>query len=53
METLIARCGGLDTHQAIVVASLLIYLVRGKVKKIVRTFGTATRELRALRNWLH
>jgi transposase len=52
METLIARCCGLDTHQATVVACLLISLANGKVKKVIRTFGTTTRELLALREWL-
>src|SRR5437868_14165318 len=52
METMIARCCGLDTHQATVVACVLISLANGKVKKVVRTFGTTTRELLALREWL-
>jgi transposase len=43
---------GLDVHQATVVACLLIVLNNGKVKKQIRTSGTTTRELVALRDWL-
>jgi transposase len=35
-----------------VVACLLIVLKNGKVHKEIRTFGTTTRELLALREWL-
>jgi transposase len=52
METLVERGCGLDVHQATVVACLLIVLKSGKVHKQIRTFGTTTRELLALREWL-
>lgn len=52
METLVERGCGLDVHQATVVACLLIVLKRGKVHKEIRAFGTTTRELLALREWL-
>jgi transposase len=52
METLVERGCGLDVHQATVVACLLIVLKSGKVHKEIRTFGTTTRELLALREWL-
>jgi transposase len=52
METLIERGCGLDVHQATVVACLLIVLKNGQVQKQVRTFGTTTRELLPLREWL-
>ncbi len=52
MQTLIERGCGLDVHQATVVACLLIVLKNGKVQKQIRTFGTTTRELLALREWL-
>jgi len=39
-------------HQATVVACLLIVLKNGKVQKEMRTFGTSTRELLGLRQWL-
>ncbi len=43
---------GLDVHQATVVACLLSVLDSGKVKKEIRSFGTTTRELLSLRDWL-
>ena len=52
MQTMMERGCGLDVHQATVVACLLIVLQNGKVQKQVRTFGTTTRELLALREWL-
>jgi transposase len=52
MQTLVERGCGLDVHQATVVACLLIVLGSGKVHKQVRTFGTTTRELVSLREWL-
>jgi transposase len=52
MQTLM-ECGcGLDVHQATVTACLLIVLKSGQVRKQVRTFGTTTRELLSLREWL-
>jgi transposase len=39
-------------HKATVVACLLSVLDSGKVKKQIRTFGTTTRELLSLREWL-
>ena len=52
METLVERGCGLDVHKAAVVACLLIVSKNGKVHKQIRTFGTTTRELLALREWL-
>jgi transposase len=52
MQTLIERGCGLDVHQATVVACLLIVLKNGKVQKQMQTFGTTTRELLGLRDWL-
>jgi len=52
MQTLVERGCGLDVHQATVVACLLIVLKSGKVHKQIRTFGTTTRELVSLREWL-
>jgi transposase len=49
----VVECGcGLDVHQATVVACLLIVRKDGKVQKQVRTFGTTTRELLSMREWL-
>jgi len=52
MQTLVERGCGLDVHQATVVACLLIVLKNRQVQKQVRTFGTTTRELMGLREWL-
>jgi transposase len=52
MEASIERACGLDVHQATVVACLLIGTANGKVKKVLRTFGTTTRDLLALSEWL-
>src|SRR5215472_8259191 len=52
MQALIERGCGLDVHQATVVACLLMVRRDGKVQKQMRTFGTTTRELVGLREWL-
>ena len=52
MQTLVERGCGLDVHQATVVACLLIVSTKGRVQKQVRTFGTTTRELVSMREWL-
>jgi len=51
MEVLYARCCGLDVHQRLVVACLSL-VEEGLRHKEVRTFGTPTRELISMRNWL-
>jgi len=52
VQTLVERGCGMDVHQATVVACLLVVLKDGKVQKQIRTFGTTTRELLTLREWL-
>jgi transposase len=52
MQTLVERGCGLDVHQATVVACLLIVSPNGKIRKQMRTFGTTTRELLSMRQWL-
>lgn len=52
MGAIIERCCGLDVHQATVVACVLVGPADRKPKKEVRTFGTFTRDLLALREWL-
>ena len=52
MQTMVERGCGLDVHQATVVACLLIVQKDGRVQKQMRTFGTTTRELLSLREWL-
>jgi transposase len=51
MEVLYARCCGIDVHQRMVVACLSL-VEAGLRRKEVRTFGTTTRELISMRNWL-
>jgi hypothetical protein len=52
MQTLVERGCGVDVHQATVVACLLTVLKNGTVQKRMRAFGTTTRELMSLREWL-
>ncbi|GAC1354199.1 MAG: hypothetical protein NVSMB38_32020 [Ktedonobacteraceae bacterium] len=46
------RCCGLDVHKKIVVACLIVILANGQRQKEIRTFGTTTRDLLALLDWL-
>ena len=52
MEVLLERCAGLDVHQASVVRCVLIGVSGRKPQKLLRSFGTTTRELEALKAWL-
>ena len=52
MEALLERCAGLDVHQASVVGCVLIGVPGRRPQRLLRTFGTTTRELEALRAWL-
>lgn len=52
MEAIVERACGLDVHQAKIVACLLIGAANQKPRKQVRTFGTMTRDLESLRDWL-
>jgi transposase len=52
MRVLVERACGLDVHQAVIVACLLIGKAHGKVRKEVRSFATTTAGLLALRDWL-
>ena len=51
MELLIARCAGLDVHQATVVATVRVPRRRA-AGGCTETFGTMTPDLLALREWL-
>jgi transposase len=51
VETMIARCCGLDVHNAQLTACVRL-LIDGVVTQIVETFGTTTPDLLALRDWL-
>lgn len=53
MELLIARCAGLDVHQATVVATVRVPDDEGGRRTVTHTFGTMTPDLLALREWLH
>ena len=52
MEVIISRGCGLDVHQAMTVACLLVGSPDGKPRQEIRTFSTLTRDLIALRDWL-
>jgi transposase len=52
MEQLIERCGGLDVHRDTVASCVRVPGPNGKRQQAVRTFGTTTAELLALRDWL-
>jgi len=51
MEVVYERCCGLDVHKKMVVACL-ITPGEQKPKQEIRTFGTMTEDLKALREWL-
>jgi len=52
MDQLIERCCGLDVHRDTVAACVRVPGPNGKRQQEVRTFGTTTAELLALRDWL-
>jgi transposase len=52
MEIFLECCAGLDVHQASVVCCILIGAPGRKPQRLLRSFGTTTRELQALRAWL-
>lgn len=47
-----ARCCGLDVHKKLITACVLIRDTAGPVRQESRRFGTMTRELLALADWL-
>ena len=51
MDLLYTRCAGLDVHPRSVSACTRI-VIEGRVSHEVRTFGTSTRELREMADWL-
>lgn len=52
MEVLHERCAGFDVHKKSVVVGRIIPGPDGTPQKEIRTFGTLTRDLEALRAWL-
>lgn len=52
MDAILERCAGLDVHQETVVACILYGSLDRKPKKSIKTFGTTTKELLKLQDWL-
>lgn len=52
MEVINERCAGLDVHKKTVVPCVLRSGPKGTVGKETRTFGTMTRDLEAMADWL-
>lgn len=52
MEVVVERCAGLDVHKDTVMASIRVPGDDGARQEVARGFGTTTRELLALRDWL-
>jgi hypothetical protein len=52
MEILYSRCAGIDVHKKTVVVCVRCSDGPGKAEQEVRTFGTMTRELLDLSDWL-
>ena len=52
MERVIERGWGLDVHKKTVAACIRVHGATGAREQQVRTFGTTTAELLALRDWL-
>jgi transposase len=52
MQVVYDRCAGLDVHKDTVVACALVCESGAKVKKEVSTFGTMTKDLLRLSDWL-
>lgn len=56
MEVTNARCAGIDVHKKGVTVCILLSVKKGKAGEVyreVRSFGTMTKELLALADWLH
>jgi transposase len=51
MDVIHERCAGLDVHQKTVMACVRL-VAKGKVTQEVQAFGTSTRDLLALSDWL-
>ena len=52
MDTVIARCAGLDVHKDTVMACVRLPADGGDRRRVVQRFGTTTTDLMALRDWL-
>jgi len=51
MKEILENCAGLDIHQRTIVACIMTGLGQ-KMKKLIKTFGTTTDDLRTLGKWL-
>lgn len=52
MQVVFNCCAGLDVHKASVVACIMVTAPNGRVAKEIKTFGTMTRDLLELSDWL-
>ena len=52
MEVVTECCCGLDVHQAAITACLVKARRGVRTERVFREFGTTTREIGALKNWL-
>jgi transposase len=52
MDAIIERCAGLDVHQETVVACVLYGSLEQRPKELTKTFGTTTKSLLELQDWL-
>jgi transposase len=52
MQVVYERCCGLDVHKKVVVACLMTLTAKGQRHKEIRRFGTMTRDLLMLLDWL-
>jgi transposase len=52
MEAILERVCGLDVHQASVVACVVTGPPTGRARREIRRFGTFTRDLLELRDWI-
>jgi transposase len=52
MRVVYARCCGLDVHKRTITACVLLQEASGEVQQAIRRFGTMTRDLLELADWL-
>lgn len=52
MEAMVKRCAGLDVHQETIVVCVLKGELDKKPESEIRTFGTYTKDLEELHEWL-
>jgi transposase len=52
MRVVYTRCCGLDVHKRTISACVLLQEASGQVQQAIRRFGTMTRDLLELADWL-